>query len=111
MCLTCLPRRASQCLRVLEPYFRHRHRLVFSCLLLLNLVYGERANLKVLPGIARRILAINITRACCAPPIGARRPCFGWVADQALQAFPPPLDGILYLGNAYMQSTLSPAGL
>jgi hypothetical protein len=29
----------------LGPCFRHRHQLVFSWLLVLHLVYGERANL------------------------------------------------------------------
>jgi hypothetical protein len=48
MSFTCLPRRVSQCLRVLEPCFHHRHQLVFSWLLVLHLVYGERANLKAL---------------------------------------------------------------
>ena len=48
MSLTCLPPRVSQCLRVLGPCFRHRHQLVFSWLLVLHLVYGERANLKAL---------------------------------------------------------------
>jgi hypothetical protein len=48
MSLTCLPRCVSECLRVLRPCFRHRHHLVFSWLLVLHLVYGERASLKAL---------------------------------------------------------------
>jgi hypothetical protein len=48
MSLTCLPQRVAQCLRVLGPCFRHRHLLVFSWLLVLHLVYSERANLKAL---------------------------------------------------------------
>jgi hypothetical protein len=48
MSLTCLPRHVSQCLRVLGPCFHHRHHLVFSWLLVLHLVYGERANLRAL---------------------------------------------------------------
>jgi hypothetical protein len=48
MVLSCLPRCVSECLRVLRPCFRHRHHLVFSWLLVLHLVYGERANLKAL---------------------------------------------------------------
>jgi hypothetical protein len=46
--LTCLPRRVSQYLRVLEPCFRHRHQLVFSWLLVWHMLYGDRANLKAL---------------------------------------------------------------
>jgi hypothetical protein len=48
MAFTCLPRRVSQCLRVLEPCFHDRHQLVFSWLLVWPLVYGERATLNAL---------------------------------------------------------------
>jgi hypothetical protein len=48
MSLTSLPRRVSQCLRVLGPCVRHRHQLVCSGLLVLPLVYGERAHLQAL---------------------------------------------------------------
>jgi hypothetical protein len=48
MSFTCLPRRVSPCLRVLEPCFHHRHPLVCSWLWVLPLVYGERATLKAL---------------------------------------------------------------
>ncbi len=48
MSLTCRPRRVSQWLRVLGPCFHHRHHLGFSGLLVLPLVYGDRANLKEL---------------------------------------------------------------
>jgi hypothetical protein len=48
MSLTCLPRRVSQCLRVLGPCFHHRHHLVFNWRLVLPLVYGDRANRKEL---------------------------------------------------------------
>jgi hypothetical protein len=51
MSLPCLPRRVSQCLRALGHCFHHRNQLVFSWLLVLHLLYGERANLK---GLARR---------------------------------------------------------
>ena len=48
MSLTCLPRRVSECLRVPGPCFPHRHQLVCSWLLVVHLVYGERAHLKAL---------------------------------------------------------------
>ena len=46
MSLTRLPHAVSQGLRVLGPWFRHRHHLVFSWLLVWHLVYGDRANLE-----------------------------------------------------------------
>jgi hypothetical protein len=90
MSLTCLPCRVSQCLRVLGPCFRHRHHLVFSWLLVLHLVYGERANLKAPSRHGPAPLAYqHYRRLLCAAYWWAKtRPW--WFADQALQAFPPP---------------------
>jgi uncharacterized protein (DUF2249 family) len=48
MFLTCLPPQVSQCLRMLGPCVRHRHQLVFSWLLVLHILDGERANLQAL---------------------------------------------------------------
>jgi hypothetical protein len=38
MAPTYLPPQVSQCLRVLEPRFRHRHQLVFSWRLVLRII-------------------------------------------------------------------------
>ena len=64
MSLTCLPRRVSQCLRVLGPCFPHWHHLVFSWLLVLHLVYGERANLKALSRQAPSIWPTSTITGC-----------------------------------------------
>jgi hypothetical protein len=97
MSLTCLPRRISQHLRVLEPCFRHRHQLVFSWLLVLHLVYGERANLKALARHGPPHLAYQHYRRLVCAAYWCTKTLLWWFADQALQAFPPPEDGILYL--------------
>jgi Transposase DDE domain len=97
MSLTCLPRRVSQCLRVLQPCFRHRHRLVFSWLLVLHLVYGERANLKELARHGPAHLAYQHYRRLLCATYWCTKTLLWWFADQALQAFPPPEDGLLYL--------------
>jgi hypothetical protein len=95
--LTCLPRRVSQCLRVLEPCFRHRHQLVFSWLLVLHLVYGERANLKALARYGPDHLAYQHYRRLLCAAYWCTKTLLWWFAEQAMQALPPPEDGILYL--------------
>jgi hypothetical protein len=97
MSLTCLPRRVSQCLRVLGPCFRHRHQLVFSWLLGLPLVYGERANLQALAGHGPQHLASQQYRRLLCAAYWGTQPLRWWFADQARQALPPPEDGILDL--------------
>jgi hypothetical protein len=97
MPLTCLPRRVSQYLRVLQPCFRHRHQLVFSWLLVLHLVYSQRANRKALARHGPQHLAYQpYCRLVCAA-YWCTKSLLWWFADQALQAFPPPEDGVLYL--------------
>jgi Transposase DDE domain len=97
MSLTCLPRHVSQCLRVLGPCFHHRHHLVFSWLLVLHLVYGERANLRALARHGPAHLAYQHYRRLLCATYWCTKTLLWWFADQALQAFPPPEDGILYL--------------
>jgi hypothetical protein len=97
MSLTCLPRRVSQCLRVLGPCFRHRHQLVFSWLLVWPLVYGERANLKAFARHGPQHLAYQQYRRLLCAAYWCTKTLLWWFADQAMQAFPPPEDGILYL--------------
>jgi hypothetical protein len=95
MSLTCLPRRVTQYLRDLEPRFRHRHQLVFSWLLVLHIVYGERANLKALARHGPTHLAHQQYRRLLCAAYWCTKTLLWWVADQALQAFPPSEDGIL----------------
>jgi hypothetical protein len=97
MSLTCLPRRVSECLRVLGPCFRHRHHLVFSWLLVLHLVHGDRANLKELSRYGPVHLAYQHYRRLLCAAYWCTKTLLWWFADQALQALPPPADGFLYL--------------
>jgi hypothetical protein len=95
--LTCLPRCVSQCLRVLGPCFRHRHQLVFSWLLVLPLVYGERANLTALARYGPDHLAYQHDRRLLYAAYWCTKTLLWWFAEQAMQALPPPADGLLYL--------------
>jgi Transposase DDE domain len=97
MSLTCLPRRVSQCLRVLGPCFHHRHHLVFSWLLVLHLLYGERATLKGLARHGPAHLAYQQYRRLLCAGSWCTQTLLWWFAEQALQALPPPADGMLSL--------------
>ena len=97
MSLTCVPQRVAQGLRVLGPCFRHRPLLVFSWLLVLHLVDGERANLRALARHGPAPLAYQHYRRLLCAAYWCTKTLLWWFADQALQAFPPPEDGILYL--------------
>jgi hypothetical protein len=109
MSLTCLPRRVSQCLRVLGPCFRHRHQLVFSWLLVWPLVYGERAHLNALARHGPAPLAYQPYRRLLWAASWCTKTLLWWFADQAIQAFPPPEEGILSLvGDSPLKGTRGP---
>jgi hypothetical protein len=91
--LTCLPRRVSQCLWVLRPCFYHRHHLVFSWLLVLHLIYGDRVNTKALSRHGSVPLAYQPYRRLLCAAYWCTKALLWWFADQALQAFPPPAEG------------------
>src|SRR5262245_61566059 len=84
MSLTRLPCTVSQCLRVLGPCFHHRHHLVFSWLLGLHLVYGDRANLKELGRHGPAHLAYQQYRRLLCAAYWWAKTLLWWVADQAL---------------------------
>jgi Transposase DDE domain len=104
MPLTCLPRCVSQCLRLLGPCFHHRHHLVFRWLLVLHLLYGDRANLKELSRHGPGHLAYQHYRRLLCAAYWCTKALLWWFADQALRALPPPTDGLLYLvGDSTLQ--------
>jgi hypothetical protein len=97
MLLTRLPDHVLPHLRVLRSCFRYRQHLVFSWLLVLHLVYGDRANLKALARHGPAHLAYQHYRRLLCATYWYTKTLLWWFADQALQAFPPPEDGVLYL--------------
>jgi Transposase DDE domain len=97
MSLTCVPRHVSQCVRVLRPCFRHRHHLVFTWLLVLHLVYGSRANVRALARHGPSHLAYQHYRRLICAAYWCTKTLLWWFAEQAMGAFPPPDDGLLYL--------------
>src|SRR5919197_1335554 len=95
MALSCLPRCVSPCLRMLGPCLRHRHRVVFSWLLVWHLVYGERATLQALARHGPTQLAYQHYRRRRCATSWCTKALLWWFAAQALQAVPPPEDGVL----------------
>src|SRR5919109_5655802 len=90
MSLSCLPRRVSQGLRVLGPCIRHRYQLVFRWLSVLHLLYGDRAHLQALARHGPQPLAYQHYRRLLYAAYWCTKTLLWWVADQALQAWPPP---------------------
>ena len=95
--ITRLPEEVTHRLAPLKPYFSYRHYVVFCWLLVAHVVCFEKATL---PGLARyiptHVAAWHLRRLLAA---GRWQWAQGleWRVSQALAAFPPPRDGVLYL--------------
>jgi hypothetical protein len=71
--------------------------MVFSWLLVLQLIHGDRANVKALSRHGLVHLAHQHYQHLFCAAYGCTKGLLWWFADQALQAFPRPEDGISYL--------------
>jgi hypothetical protein len=95
--MTRLPEEVARLLVPLKPYFSYRHYLVFGWLLVAHLGCYEKATLQ---GLARylpsHIAAWHLRRLVAAGRWQWAR-VLEWLVSQALSAFPPPRDGVLYL--------------
>jgi hypothetical protein len=99
MSFTCLPRRVSQCLRVLAPGFHPRHQRVFSWLVGWPLVDGERATLNALARPGPPHLAYQHSRRWLCAAYWCTKTWRWGFAAQALQALPPPAEGLRSRGG------------
>jgi hypothetical protein len=95
--ITRLPEEVARLLVPLKPYFSYRHYLVFCWWLVAHLVCFEKATVQALarhmPG---HVAAWHLRRLLAA---GRWQWARGveWLVSEALAAFPPPRDGVLYL--------------
>jgi Transposase DDE domain len=95
--MTRLPEAVTRLLSPLKPYFSYRHYLVFCWLLVAHLVCFSKATVQ---GLARytptHVAAWHLRRLLAA---GRWQWEAGrhWLVSEALAAFPPPKDGVLYL--------------
>jgi Transposase DDE domain len=95
--MTRLPEEVARLLAPLKSYFSYRHYLVFCWLLVAHLVCFEKATLQ---GLARyipsHVAAWHLRRLLAAGRWQWAR-VLEWLVSQALSAFPPPRNGVLYL--------------
>jgi hypothetical protein len=95
--ITRLPEEVARLLAPLKPYFSYRHYLVFCWLLVAHLVCFEKATLQALSRhIPGHVAAWHLRRLLAAGRWHWAR-VLAWLVNQALAAFPPPRDGVLYL--------------
>jgi hypothetical protein len=95
--MTRLPEEIARLLVPLKPYFRYRHYLVLCWLVVAHLMCFEQATRQALARhTPARVAAWHLRRLLAAG-------CWSWsvvlarLVEQALGAFPPPGDGVLYL--------------
>src|SRR4029077_13474054 len=80
-----------------KPYFSYRHYLVFCWLMVALLVCFEKATLQALARhIPAHVAAWHLRRLLAAGRWQWAR-VLEWLVSQALGAFPPPRDDVLYL--------------
>ena len=95
--LSRLPEEVARLLAPLKPSFSYRHYAVFCWLVVAHLVCFEKATLQ---GLARyipsHVAAWHLRRLLAAGRWQWTR-ALEWLVSQALTAFPPPRDGVLYL--------------
>ena len=95
--MTRLPEEVTRLLAPLKPYFSYRHYLVFCWLLVAHLVCVGKATVQ---GLARytptHVAAWHLRRLLAAGRWQWTRG-LAWLVSEALAAFPPPKDGVLYL--------------
>jgi hypothetical protein len=95
--MTRLPEEVPRLLTPLKPYFSYRHYLVFCWLLVAHLVCFGKATVQ---GLARdtptHVAAWHLRRLLAAGRWQWEQ-VLHWLVSEALAAFPPPKDGILYL--------------
>src|SRR4051812_46768700 len=95
--MTRLPEEVTRLLTPLKPYFSYRHYLVFCWLLVAHLVCVGKATVQ---GLARytpmHVAAWHLRRLLAAGRWQWER-VLEWLVSEALAAFPPPKDGVLYV--------------
>jgi DDE family transposase len=95
--LTRLPEEVTRLLTPLKPYFSYRHYLVFCWLLVAHLVCFGKATVQGLARYTPTQVAAWHLRRLLAAGRWQWTLVLEWLVREALAAFPPPKDGVLYL--------------
>jgi hypothetical protein len=95
--MTRLPEEVARLLTPLKPYFSYRHYLVFCWLLVAHLVCCGKATIQGLARYTPTHVAAWQLRRLLAAGRWQWEQVPQWLVSEALAAFPPPKDGVLYL--------------
>ena len=95
--ITRLPDEVKRFLLPLKPWFSYRHFLVFCWLMVAQLVCFEKATFKAWGRYTPRHVAWWHLRRLVACSRWPWEQVLQWLVTQALAAFPPPCDGVLFL--------------
>jgi hypothetical protein len=95
--MTRLPEEVTRLLVPLKPYFSYRHYLVFCWLLVAHLVCFGKATVQGLARYTPAHVAAWHLRRLLAAGRWQWEQVLQWLVSEALAAFPPPKDGVLYL--------------
>jgi Transposase DDE domain len=95
--MTRLPEEVARLLTPLKPYFSYRHYLVFCWLVVAHLVCCGKATLQGLARYTPTHVASWHLRRLLAAGRWQWEQVLQWLVSEALAAFPPPKDGVLYL--------------
>lgn len=95
--MTRLPEEVTRLLVPLKPYFSYRHYLVFCWLLVAHLVCFGKATVQGLAGYTPPHVAAWHLRRLLAAGRWQWEQVLHWLVSEALAAFPPPKDGVLYV--------------
>lgn len=95
--MTRLPEEVTRLLTPLKPYFSYRHYLVFCWLLVAHLGCFGKATVQGLGRYTPTHIAAWHLRRLLAAGRWQWEQVLQWLVSEALAAFPPPKDGILYV--------------
>jgi hypothetical protein len=95
--MTRLPEEVTRLLPPLKPYFSYRHYLVFCWLLVAHLVCFGKATVQGLARYTPTHVAAWHLRRLLAAGRWQWEQVLQWLVSEALAAFPPPKDGVLYV--------------
>jgi hypothetical protein len=95
--ITRLPEEVKRFLEPLRPVFSYRHFLVFCWLIVAHLVCFEKATCKALGRYTPKHIGWWHLRRLIACGRWPWEVVLQWLVSQALAAFPPPHDGVLFL--------------
>jgi hypothetical protein len=95
--MTRVPEEVTRLLTPLKPSFSYRHYLVFCWLLVAHLVCFGKATVQGLARYTPRHVAAWHLRRLLAAGRWPWARVLEWLVSEALAAFPPPKEGVLYL--------------